>query len=317
MHDVRDFCFLVTGGAGFIGSNLVEYLLEHGAKVRVLDDFSTGRASNIKAFAASIDLIEGDLCVKDTVARAVEGVDYVLHQGAIPSVPRSIEDPIRTSAVNVGGTINILTAGARVGVKRVVIASSSSVYGDTEELPKREDLPLAPLSPYAAGKAACELFCKSFEEVFKLETVCLRYFNIFGPRQDPTSQYSAVIPRFIDALRLGKPLTIYGDGEQTRDFTYVGNVVDANIRACFEPGAVGGRFNIGCGKRYSLLELGKVLAQIMGRPVHFQHHPPRAGDVRHSQADITRAEQNLGYTPLFELKDGLARTVEHFIKVEV
>jgi nucleoside-diphosphate-sugar epimerase len=315
MHDLGSFKFLVTGGAGFIGSSLAEALLERGAQhVRVLDDFSTGRRSNIEPFLSAIELIEGDLRDRATVDRAVDGMDFVLHQGAIPSVPRSIEEPALATAVNVDGTVNVLAAASRAKVRRVVFASSSSVYGDSPQLPKHEDMPLSTLSPYAASKGAGELFCRSFYEVFGLETVCLRYFNIFGPKQDPQSQYAAVIPRFISALKRGEPVPVYGDGLQTRDFTFIGNVIDANIRACFASGAAGGRFNIGCGQQISLLDLARGMAEAMDRPLQVQHFPARAGDVRHSMADISRAREVLGYQASFELQDGLRRTVSYFLE---
>ncbi len=315
MQDVSNAKFLVTGGAGFIGSSIVETLLERGARlVRVLDDFSTGRRSNIASILSSIELVEGDLRDMAAVECAVEGIDFILHQGAIPSVPRSIDDPVLTTEVNVGGTTNVLTAAARARVKRVVFASSSSVYGDSIQLPKQEDMALNTLSPYAASKGAGELFCRSFHEVFGLETVALRYFNIFGPKQDPKSQYAAVIPRFITALKNDEPVPVYGDGLQTRDFTYVGNVIEANLRACFAQGAAGGRFNIGCGEQISLLDLARGMAEAMGKPLRVEHLPERIGDVRHSRADISRARSVLGYEARYGLQAGLEKTVEHFLK---
>ncbi|MFM7203988.1 MAG: SDR family oxidoreductase [Myxococcota bacterium] len=317
MLDLRGSKFLVTGGAGFIGSSLVEAILGAGAaKVRVLDDFSTGRRSNIQPFLNDIELLEADLRDAAAVERAVSGMDYVLHQGAIPSVPRSIDEPAITTAVNVGGTIHVLSAAARAGVKRVVFASSSSVYGNSEVLPKHEDMPLSTLSPYAASKGAGELFARSMLECFGLETVCLRYFNIFGPKQDPNSQYAAVIPRFIRAIQVGEPVPVYGDGLQTRDFTFVGNVIEANLKACFAPHAAGERINIGCGEKVTLLDLAYAMGRIMGKEVVLQHLPARTGDVRHSLADITRARQLLGYEGRISLEAGLARTVPHFLAHE-
>jgi UDP-glucose 4-epimerase len=294
----------------------VESLLSRGATVRVLDDFSTGRRRNLEPFLDQISLLEADLRNPDAVREAVEGVDYILHQAAIPSVPRSVDDPITTTAVNVLGTAQLLHAAVAARVKRVVFASSSSVYGDTPQLPKHEDMPLTTLSPYAASKGAGELYCRSFLEVYGLETVCLRYFNIFGPRQDPLSQYAAVIPRFIRALKHDEPVPVYGDGGQTRDFTYVGNVVEANLKACFAAGAPGGRFNIGCGEQISLLDLARGMAQAMGKTLRVEHLPARAGDVRHSLADISRARAVLGYEGKYGLQYGLDRTVEHFLTKE-
>lgn len=317
MFDLRGSTFLVTGGAGFIGSSLVEALLAAGAaKVRVFDDFSTGRRSNIQPFLKDIELFEADLRDVSAVEAAVHGMHYVLHQGAIPSVPRSIDEPGVTTAVNVGGTINVLSAAARAGVKRVVFASSSSVYGNSEVLPKHEDMPLSTLSPYAASKGAGELFARSMLECFGLETVCLRYFNIFGPKQDPNSQYAAVIPRFIRAIQAGEPVPVYGDGLQTRDFTFVGNVIESNLKACFAPHAAGERINIGCGEKVTLLELAQTIARIMGKSIDIHHLPARTGDVRHSLADISRARQVLGYEGKIPLEQGLVRTVPHFLAHE-
>ncbi len=311
MDSLSGFRFLVTGGAGFIGSNIVENLLQRGADlVRVVDDFSTGRRENLVDVASSIELLEGDVCDSDLMEAAMKDIHFVLHQAAIPSVPRSVEEPERTTRVLVDGTVTVLAKAVRAGVKRVVVASSSSVYGDSDVLPKHEDMPLNPLSPYAAGKGACELLCRSFRAAYGLETVALRYFNIFGPRQDPTSQYAAVIPIFVQALAAGEPLPIFGDGLQSRDFTFVGNVVAANILACFAEGASGGTFNIGCGEQITLLELGRLLGDIMGRRPRFEHLPPRVGDVRHSRADISRARAVLGYEPSVGLAEGLKRTVQ-------
>ncbi len=315
MDRLKGLRFLVTGGAGFIGSNIVSRLLTEGAElVRVLDDFSTGHRENLASVESDIELIEGDVCDGSLVRDAMDGIHHVLHQAAIPSVPRSVEEPERTTSVIVDGTVTVLARAVEAGVRRVVVASSSSVYGDSDVLPKHEDMPLNPLSPYAASKGACELMCQSFQAVFSIETVCLRYFNIFGPRQDPDSQYAAVIPRFITELARGNPLPVYGDGGQTRDFTYVGNVVDANLQACFSPGASGGRFNIGCGEQISLLDLAQVLGRVMERVPRIEHLPPRPGDVRHSRADITRARQGLGYEPRVDLEEGLRRTVAYFVE---
>lgn len=315
LEDLSQYRFLVTGGAGFIGSSLVDALLKrNAAKVRVLDDFSTGRRVNLAPVLSHIELVEGDLRNPQTVHEAASGVDFILHQGAVPSVPRSIEAPELTTAVNVDGTVNVLNAAVRNGVRRVVFASSSSVYGNSEVLPKQEDMPLSTLSPYAASKAAGELYAKSFLECYGLETVALRYFNIFGPKQDPQSQYAAVIPRFISALAHREPMTVYGDGGQTRDFTFVGNVIEANLKACFAPNAAGQRINIGCGQQISLLELANTLGRIMGVTPRIDHQPGRAGDVRHSLADISRARELLGYQGRVSLSDGLAETVPFFLR---
>jgi len=303
--------YLVTGGAGFIGSNIVETLVERGEQVVVLDDFSTGKRENLEGFVNKVTLIEGS--VADAVVReAVEAVDFVLHQGALASVPRSVDDPPSTNRANVDGTLNLLVAARDAGVKRVVFAASSSAYGDQPTLPKVETMPPMPLSPYAASKVACEYYCKAFTACYGLETVCLRYFNIFGPRQDPQSQYAAVIPRFITRMLDGKPPVIFGDGEQSRDFTYVADCVEANLLACEAPGAVGGTFNVACGGRYTLNQLVELLNDILGTDLQPIYEAERPGDVKHSQADITAARRALGYEPKVSFEDGLRRTVEWF-----
>ncbi len=316
--------FLVTGGAGFIGSHLVEELLRRGKKVRVADDFSSGKRGNLDAArswgAERLEVLEGDVSDPSFARRAVEGVSFVLHQAAIPSVARSLEDPVRTDRVNVGGTLQLLWASLEAGVRRFVYASSSSVYGDTPFLPKREDMPPQPLSPYAVSKLAGEYYCRVFHRVYGLETVCLRYFNVFGPRQDPSSPYAAVIPRFLSAVLEGKPPTVFGDGEQTRDFTYVANVVEANLMALESPEAPGRVINVGGGERVSLnhllemvyeacsaLQGGKLSPDSFPPP---RYLPPRPGDVRHSQADLTLAREVLGYYPRVSLSEGLRRTAE-------
>lgn len=301
--------YLVTGGGGFIGSNIVAALLKKGEQVRVLDNFATGRPANLATMADQIELIEGDIRSYHIVQKAVRDVDYVLHQAALPSVPRSISDPITTAQVNVMGTLNVLQAARDASVKRLVYASSSSVYGDTPTLPKRETMPTCPLSPYAISKLAGEQYCQSFCRLYGFETVCLRYFNVFGPYQDPTSQYSAVIPRFIKAMLQGQPLTIHGDGLQSRDFTYVANVIQANILACSALGAAGRVFNIACGERHSLLDLIRLLAEITGANPQVVHGPARPGDVMHSQADITAAREILGFKPIINFEQGLRQTV--------
>lgn len=303
---------LVTGGAGFIGSNLVEYLLEKGFKVRVLDNLSTGRLDNIRVFLSDIDFVEGDICDREMVRNAVEGMDYVFHQAALPSVPRSIEDPHTTNKVNVEGTLNLLLEARDAGVKRFVYASSSSVYGNTKAIPKREDMPVFPKSPYALSKYAGERYCQIFNEIYGLETVCLRYFNVFGPRQDPTSQYAAVIPKFIYQIKCGGPVTIYGDGSQSRDFTYVKNVVIANYLAALAPGIDGEVFNIACGKRMTINKLTHFLMNEMGYKVEITYLPGRKGEIMHSQASTEKAKQLLSYKPEVEIEDGLRETMEWF-----
>lgn len=304
---------LVTGGAGFIGSHLTGYLLRRGHTVRVLDNFATGKRENLNSVMSQIEFIEGDLRDLDAVRRVVEGVDCVFHQAALPSVPRSIADPIASNAVNVDGTLNVLVAARDAKVRRVVFASSSSVYGDNPTLPKREDLPPHPLSPYAATKLMGEHYCRLFYQLYGLETVVLRYFNVFGPRQDPKSQYAAVIPKFIALMLDNQPLTIYGDGEQSRDFTFVENVVRANLLAMDAPDAVGKVFNVGCGARYTLNYMVASLQQLMNRAAQVVYAPAKPGDVKHSLASIERAGQYLGYTPQVSFEEGLRRTVHYFL----
>jgi len=306
--------YLVTGGAGFIGSHLAEALLGQGDRVRILDNFSTGRWENLDAFRNSpwLEVVEADLRDGDAVRGAVEGVAVVFHQGALPSVPRSVKDPATSHAVNATGTLNVLIASREAGVKRVVYASSSSVYGNTRRLPKHETIRPQPLSPYAASKLAGENYCLAFWNTWGLETVSLRYFNVFGPRQRPDSPYAAVIPKFISALMDGRQPLIYGDGRQSRDFTYVANVVQANLRAARAPAAAGKVFNVACGEAHSLLELLSYLAGIVGASVTPVHEPPRAGDVRDSLADIGRAKRLLGYLPGVSFEQGLALTAQWF-----
>lgn len=301
--------YLVTGGGGFIGSNIVAELLGRGERVRVLDNFSTGKRDNLAPFRQDIELIEGDLRDMETVRRAVKGVDYVLHQGALPSVPRSITAPLTSNDVNVNGTLNLLVAARHAEVRRLVYASSSSVYGDTPTLPQQEDMKPAPRSPYAVSKLAGENYCQAFYHVYGLETVCLRYFNVFGPNQDPTSQYSAVIPKFITAMLRGQHPTIYGDGQQSRDFTYVSNNVEANLLAATVPGVAGQMFNVACGQRYTLLELVTTINAILGTDIAPVHTDPRLGDVRHSLADISQARTMLGYEVKVDFEQGLQRLI--------
>ncbi|MBD3376113.1 NAD-dependent epimerase/dehydratase family protein [candidate division KSB1 bacterium] len=303
--------YLVTGGAGFIGSNIVQALLNQKHDVRVLDNFATGKRDNLAPFRDRIDLIEGDIRSYHLVRAAVEGVDYILHQAALPSVPRSIKDPITSNEVNVAGTLNLLEAAHHVGVKRLVIASSSSIYGDLETLPKTEDMLPKPLSPYAVSKLAAEKYCGVFTQLYGLETVALRYFNVFGPRQDPTSQYSAVIPKFVTAMLQGKSPMIYGDGEQSRDFTFVENVVHANLLACHPtPDTAGNVFNVATGKRISLNMLVDLLNEILGSDIEPQYLDPRPGDVKHSLANIGKAQQFLDYQVKVDFKTGLQHVVE-------
>ncbi|NLO43958.1 MAG: SDR family oxidoreductase [Candidatus Cloacimonetes bacterium] len=306
--------YLVTGGAGFIGSNIVRELLAQGYEVRVLDNFATGKRENILPLMKNekMTMIEGDLRSFHTVRAAVKGVDYILHQGALPSVPRSINDPITSNDVNILGTLNILEAAKEFGVKRVVCASSSSIYGNSETLPKVETMPINPLSPYALTKYAQERYCQIFTEIYGLETVALRYFNVFGPNQDPTSQYSAVIPKFIRLVMAEKEPIIYGDGTQSRDFTFVENNVWANIQACVAPNAAGKVINIACGERYTLIELVEKINAILGKNVEPKFEPDRAGDVKHSLAGIEKAKELLGYEVRVDFEEGLRRTINYF-----
>jgi nucleoside-diphosphate-sugar epimerase len=310
--------FVVTGGGGFIGSNLVEAILARGDSVRALDNFATGRRENLAAAGAwanagggRFELFEGDVRDLATCRAAVAGADHVLHQAAIPSVQRSIEDPLTSNDVNVGGTLNLLVAARDEKVRRFVMASSSSLYGDSETLPKVEAMSPAPISPYGLQKLAGESYCGLFYRLYGLPTVALRYFNVFGPRQDPASEYSAVIPRFIAAIKGGDPPTIYGDGEQTRDFSFIANIVQANVKACEAgPAALGSAFNIACGDRISLNELARMLGEFAGRTVRPVHAPARPGDIKHSLAGIEKAATHLAYRPEVSVRDGLRRTWE-------
>jgi nucleoside-diphosphate-sugar epimerase len=306
--------YLVTGGAGFIGSHIAEALSAEGNEVRILDNFSTGKRENIEPFAARCQVIEGDIRDGRVVEGAVQGVNYVIHQAALTSVPRSVQDPILTNEVNITGTVNVLAAARRHGVKRVVYASSSSVYGDTEVLPKVEDMATSPRSPYAVSKLAAELYCRVFAGVYGMSTVSLRYFNVFGPRQDPYSQYSAVIPLFIKALAEGKRPTIFGDGEQSRDFTFVENVVRANLLACHGEASGDRVYNVACGDRLTLNSLFSKLRGMLGAKVEPEYTEPRPGDVKHSQADISAIEGDLGYKPVVGTDEGLERTVDWYLK---
>ena len=302
--------YLITGGAGFIGSNIAEHLVGQGRSVRVFDNFSTGKRANVQSFAPKAEIVEGDLCDPKSVQEAVKGVRYVLHLGAIPSVPRSVENPQATNEANITGTLNLLVAARDAGVKRVVFTSSSSVYGDTPTLPKREDMPPSPLSPYAIHKITGEYYAGVFWRLYGLETLSLRYFNVFGPRQDPQSQYAAVIPRFITAILRDQSPVIFGDGTQSRDFSHVENVIHANLLACEAPKeALGQSFNIACGGRISLLDLVATVNKILGKNVKPKLDPPRPGDILHSQADIAKAERLLGWKPVVTFSEGIAKTV--------
>jgi UDP-glucose 4-epimerase len=304
---------LVTGGAGFIGSHLAAHLCERGDQVRVLDNFATGRRSNLADVRDDVELIEGDIQSYERVNKAVAGCEVVLHEAALPSVPRSVQDPLTSNATNVIGTLNVLLAARDHDVRRVVCASSSSVYGSaTGTAAKSEDQPTLPISPYATAKLAGEGYARSFHGVYGLETVALRYFNVFGPRQDPTSQYAAVVPNFITALLDGQPPVIFGDGEQSRDFTYVENVVNANLIAVDAPNVGGKVFNIACGERVTLNLLVDELRDLIGSAVDAAYAAPRAGDIKHSLADLSRARSELGYEPTIQLREGLSRTVEHY-----
>lgn len=299
---------LVTGGGGFIGSSLVDALLAEGFEVRVLDNFATGRRENLREALPNIELIEGDIQSYERAHTAVRGCELVFHLAALPSVPRSVQDPLTSNATNVIGTLNVLLASRDAEVRRVVYASSSSVYGASEELPKREEMAVTPIAPYAVSKLAGEGYCRSFTRVYGLDTVALRYFNVFGPRQDPLSQYAAVIPRFIAAFRDRRRPVVYGDGEQSRDFTFIDNAVDATLCAARAgKGVAGEMFNAACGSRISLLDILAELRSLTDTELEPEHLPARAGDVRHSLADISKAGSALGYEPTVDFREGLRR----------
>ncbi|MGB2841500.1 MAG: SDR family oxidoreductase [Halobacteriota archaeon] len=300
---------IITGGAGFIGSNLAEELSkEKDNEIIIVDDLSTGKTENLKKFNQNIKFVRGSITDLDLLKMIFEDVDYVFHQAAIPSVPRSIKDPIASNNANINGTLNVLVAAKDSSVKKVICASSSSVYGDTPELPKREDMRANPKSPYAVTKLVGEYYCKVFNEVYGLKTVSLRYFNVYGPRQDPYSDYAAVIPRFINMVSENKPPVIYGDGEQTRDFTFVKDVVRANIFAAKSDAK--GVYNIAYGNRISINELANMIMKLMGKNLKPVHDAPREGDVMHSLGDISRAKKGLGYEPRYSLEEGLRGTIE-------
>ncbi|MFH1097888.1 MAG: SDR family oxidoreductase [Candidatus Desantisbacteria bacterium] len=304
--------YLITGGAGFIGSNIAARLVKDKEQVRIIDNFSTGKRENIAEFLNGIEVVEADIFNLDAVREAVKGVDFVFHEAALPSVARSVADPIRANEVNITGTLNILVASRDAGVKRVVYASSSSAYGDTPTLPKKEDMKTSPLSPYAVTKLTGEEYCKVFYSLYGLETVALRYFNVFGPNQDPTSHYSAVIPKFITLMLTGNQPTIYGDGEQSRDFSYIDNVVNANLNATVAVKGIGEAFNIACGERITLNVLCEKLNKILGTDFSPIYADSRQGDVRHSLADISKAQDCLKYFSSINVDKGLELTVEWY-----
>ncbi len=303
--------YLVTGAAGFIGSNIVEELVRRGNHVLVVDNLSTGKRSNIEPFLDDIDFVEGDITDSSLLAEVMQGVDYVLHQAALPSVPRSVADPLASHEINATGTLKVLLAARDAGVKRLVYASSSSVYGNNPTMPKHEGMPTQPRSPYAVNKLAGEEYTRVFAHLYGLPTVALRYFNVFGPRQDPHSAYAAVIPAFIAAMLDNKRPTIYGDGSQTRDFTYVINVVHANLLACESSSADGMALNVACGESFSLLDLVNDINKLLGTNIEPVFEPERKGDVKHSLAAIDEARERLGYTPQVSFQEGLARTVSY------
>jgi len=304
--------YVVTGGAGFIGSHIAEALLRLNHTVRIVDNYSTGKADNIASFRNHVELFKLDIATTDGLADAFRGADYVIHEAAIPSVPKSMIDPVTSNRANVDGTLNVLVAARDAGVKRLVYASSSSLYGDSPTLPKHEDMPPNPLSPYGAQKLFAEIYCRVFWRAYQLETVALRYFNVFGPRQDPTSQYSGVLAKFIPAVLQDRQPTILGDGLQSRDFTYVANVVDANLLACTVPGIAGEAFNVACGDRITVNSMLEQINKLTGKNISAIFAPVRAGDILHSQADVTRVREKMGYTARTTFEEGLRRTVEWY-----
>ena len=306
--------YVVTGGGGFIGSHIVEELLRRNETVRVIDNFSTGKWENLEPFEGGAEIIEADIAEGKNLPRFLEGADYVIHQAALPSVPKSILDPVKSHHANVNGTLQLLNASREANVKRVVYASSSSVYGDSPTLPKHEGMMPNPLSPYGAQKLFAEIYCQVFSRAYGLETVSLRYFNVFGPRQDSTSQYSGVLALFIPAVLQSKRPTIYGDGLQSRDFTYVQDVVEANLLACAVPGVAGQVFNVACGDRITVNSMLQQINKITGKDIAPIYADPRPGDIEHSQADITRAKEHLGYQPKISFEEGLRNTIEWYRK---
>jgi nucleoside-diphosphate-sugar epimerase len=308
--------YLVTGGAGFIGSHIVGALVGRGERVRVLDNLSTGKETNLAPYRRAIEFVKGDIRDERACAEAVRGVRFVLHQAALRSVPRSVDDPLSTDEVNVHGSLLMLQAARQAGVQRLVYASSSSAYGDNPALPKVESMTPMPRSPYAVSKLTAEYYCRVYTHTFGLSTVSLRYFNVYGPGQDPRSQYAAVIPAFIHALRHDQPGIIYGDGEQSRDFTYIGDCVAANLLACTAPGVDGEVFNVACGAKTSVNEIYANLSTLLGTRLPARYEPARAGDVRHTLADLTRTRERLGYRPQTDIRAGLERTVQWFLAHE-
>ena len=306
--------YVVTGGAGFIGSHIVEELLRRNETVRVIDNFSTGKWENVEPFEGGAEIIEADIAEGKNLPRFLKGADFVIHQAAIPSVPKSILDPVRSHHANVNGTLQLLNASREANVKRIVYASSSSVYGDSPTLPKHEGMMPNPLSPYGAQKLFAEIYCQVFSRAYGLETVSLRYFNVFGPRQDSTSQYSGVLALFIPAVLQNKRPTIYGDGLQSRDFTYVQNVVEANLLACTLPGVAGQVFNVACGDRITVNSMLQQINKITGKDIVPIYADPRPGDIKHSQADITRAKEHLEYQPKISFEEGLRNTIGWYRK---
>jgi UDP-glucose 4-epimerase len=304
--------YVVTGGGGFIGSHIVEELLRRNETVTVIDNFSTGKHENVDQFADDVEIIEADIAEAKNLAQFLKGVDYVIHQAAIPSVPKSMADPVKSHHANVNGTLQLLVACREAGVKRVVYASSSSLYGDSPTLPKHEGMMPNPLSPYGAQKLFGEMYCQVFTKAYGLETVSLRYFNVFGPRQDAQSQYSGVLALFIPAVLQGRRPTIYGDGLQSRDFTYVKNVAEANLLACKVPGVAGQVFNVACGDRITVNSMLQQINKITGNDIPPIYTDARAGDIKHSQADITRAREHLGYQPKVGFEEGLRNTIEWY-----
>ncbi len=311
---MSDELWLVTGGAGFIGSNIAEELVRRGKRVRILDNLSTGKMEHVEGFAGKADFMRGDIRAFEDCQRAVDGATYVIHQAAIRSVPKSVDRPVESHEANATGTLNMLIAAKEAKVKRFVYASSSSVYGECKRFPQKEEFKPQPVSPYACSKLAGEHYAILFTKTYGLETVSLRYFNVFGPRQDPESQYSAVIPKFMEHAYLGKPLDVDWDGKQSRDFTHIDNVVQANLLAAVSKKGVGEAFNVANGKTYSLLDLIRVIEKIVGHKLERIHHPKRQGDVRKTFADISRAKRLLGYKPAMNFDDGLKDTWDYFDK---
>lgn len=305
---------LVTGGGGFIGSNLARALLERGDDVRILDNFSTGMRENLAGLEDDVEVVEGELRSYERVHNAVRGVEVVFHQGALPSVPRSVQDPLTTNAVNVEGTLNVLLAARDEGIRRVVFASSSSVYGDTPALPQQESSAPNPIAPYGVAKLAAERYCSTFSRVYDIETVALRYFNVFGPRQNPLSEYAAVVVKFIRLIADGEPVTIEGDGETSRDFTYVANVVEANLLAADADDVSGRVLNVAMGGSHTVNELADTIGELLERPVEKRYGPPRTGDIRASRADISEARRLLGYEPEVGFEEGLRRTADFLLQ---